>query len=56
MSSPVASEAEEDKSVTSAKQGKVRQKLQPGRNQIRGKTLLNIDLFSRDYWTKQPEA
>jgi hypothetical protein len=32
MSSPVPSEAEEDKSVTSAKQGKVRQKLQPGRN------------------------
>jgi hypothetical protein len=24
--------------------------------EIRGKTLLNIDLFSRDYWTKQPEA
>jgi hypothetical protein len=32
MSSPVASEGEEDKSVTSAKQGKVRQKLQPRRN------------------------
>jgi hypothetical protein len=32
MSSPVPSEAEEDKSDTSAKQGKVRQKLQPGRN------------------------
>jgi hypothetical protein len=32
MSSPVMSEAEEDKSDTSAKQGKVRQKLQPGRN------------------------
>jgi len=32
MSSPVPSEVEEDKSVTSAKQGKVRQKLQPGRN------------------------
>jgi hypothetical protein len=32
MSSPVPSEAEEDKSVTSAKQGKVPQKLQPGRN------------------------
>jgi hypothetical protein len=32
MSSPVLSEAKEDKSVTSAKQGKVRQKLQPGRN------------------------
>ena len=32
MSSPVPSEAEEDKSVTSAKQGKVRQKLQPGHN------------------------
>ena len=32
MSSPVLSEAEEDKSVTPAKQGKVRQKLQPGRN------------------------
>ena len=32
MSSPVVSEAQEDKSVNSAKQGKVRQKLQPGRN------------------------
>jgi len=32
MSSPVPSEAKEDKSVTSAKQGKVRQKLQPGSN------------------------
>jgi hypothetical protein len=32
MSSPVPSEAKEDKSVTSAKQGKVRQKPQPGRN------------------------
>jgi len=32
MSSSVPSEAKEDKSVTSAKQGKVRQKLQPGRN------------------------
>jgi len=32
MSSPVPSETKEDKSVTSAKQGKVRQKLQPERN------------------------
>ena len=32
MSSLASSEAKEDKSVTSAKQGKVRQKLQPGRN------------------------
>jgi len=37
MSSPVPSEAKEDKSVTSAKQGKVRQKLQPGRNRDSGK-------------------
>jgi hypothetical protein len=36
MSSPVPSEAEEDKSVTFAKQGKVRQKLQPGRNRDAG--------------------
>ena len=32
MSSPVLPEAEEDKSDNSAKQGKVRQKLQPERN------------------------
>jgi hypothetical protein len=32
MNSPVPSEAKKDKSVTSAKQDKVRQKLQPGRN------------------------
>jgi hypothetical protein len=40
MSSPVLSEAKEDKSVTLAKQGKVRQKLQPGRN--------------RDAWKQSP--
>jgi hypothetical protein len=39
MSSPVPSEAEEDKSVTSAKQGKVRQKLQPGRNRDSGEEV-----------------
>jgi hypothetical protein len=32
MSSPEHSEAKEDKSVISAKQGKVRQKVQPGCN------------------------
>jgi len=32
MRSPVPSEAKEHKSVTSAKQGKVRQKMQPARN------------------------
>ena len=36
MSSPVPAEAKEDKSDTSAKQGKVRQKLQPGRNRDAG--------------------
>jgi hypothetical protein len=36
MSSPVPSEPKEDKSVTSAKQGKVRQKLQPGCNRDTG--------------------
>jgi hypothetical protein len=39
MSSPVASEGKEDKSVTSAKQGKVRQKLQPGRNRGSGEEI-----------------
>jgi len=32
MSSPEPCEAKEDKGVSPAKQGKVRQKLQPGRN------------------------
>jgi hypothetical protein len=37
MSSPEPSGAKEDKAFSPAKQGKVRQKLQPGRNRDAGK-------------------
>jgi hypothetical protein len=37
MSSAEPIEAEEDKALSPAKQGKVRQKLQPGRNRELGK-------------------